>query len=433
MEKWLRAFREKRLGETMNIKISFPFFIRKSHNCLFTTKHSQRIQNASFKKAIAKYSTLCHRENIQVTTSRAKCNRVEKLLWTREFTHLVDNITKEQNLKKNKIELKQEIENPKTETKNDKMLYLVNPRGFCKGVSRAIETVEVCLKLFKTDVYVKHKIVHNDVVCAELEKKGAIFVDDVNEVPDGKVLIYSAHGVGPQIRELAKKKNLIEIDATCPLVNKVHVYVKQMAKEGYKIILIGHKNHVEIIGTFSEAPDCTYIVENEKDVDSLQFNESDKLFYTTQTTLSLDDCAMIINKLKQKFPKATTIPSGSICYATTNRQQALNKIVTECDLTIVVGSQSSSNAKKLVYSSQFRNVPAVLLNTVDDLKTHILTNVKNIAITSAASTPETETAKFVQLLTNPPYNFKLQIFDGVQEKVPKWKLPKNLLERIKAQ
>ncbi|SPJ08137.1 4-hydroxy-3-methylbut-2-enyl diphosphate reductase [Plasmodium sp. DRC-Itaito] len=313
----------------------------------------------------------------------------------------------------------------------NKILYLISPRGFCKGVSRAIETVEQCLKLFKPPIYVKHKIVHNDVVCKKLEKEGAIFIEDLNDVPDGHILIYSAHGISPQIREIAKKKKLIEIDATCPLVNKVHVYVQMKAKENYDIILIGYKNHVEVIGTYNEAPHCTHIVENINDVDKLNFPSNKKLFYVTQTTLSMDDCALIVQKLKKKFPHIETIPSGSICYATTNRQTALNQICTKCDLTIVVGSSSSSNAKKLVYSSQIRNVPAVLLNTVHDLDQQILHNVNKIALTSAASTPEQETQKFVNLLTNPPFNYTLQNFEGVHENVPKWKLPKNLLDMIK--
>ncbi|SCM03867.1 4-hydroxy-3-methylbut-2-enyl diphosphate reductase, putative [Plasmodium chabaudi adami] len=317
------------------------------------------------------------------------------------------------------------------EKNNDKILYLINPRGFCKGVSRAIETVEECLKTFKTNIYVKHKIVHNDIVCKDLESKGAIFIEDLNEVPDGSILIYSAHGISPQIRELAKKKKLIEIDATCPLVNKVHVYVKLKAKEGYKIILIGYKNHVEVVGTYNEAPDSTYIVENVEQVNNLDFPENQKLFLVTQTTLSIDDCSLIVNKLKEKYPHIETIPSGSICYATTNRQKALTKICTECDLTIVVGSQSSSNAKKLVYSSQIRNTDAILVNTVNDFDFSSLKNVKKIALTSAASTPDELTQQFVTVLTSSPYNYKLSIFDGVEETVPKWKLPKELINMIK--
>lgn len=342
---------------------------------------------------------------------------------------------------KNDVEINQKRNEQNCKSFNDeknenardpnKILYLINPRGFCKGVSRAIETVEECLKLFKPPIYVKHKIVHNDIVCKKLEKEGAIFIEDLNDVPDGHILIYSAHGISPQIREIAKKKKLIEIDATCPLVNKVHVYVQMKAKENYDIILIGYKNHVEVIGTYNEAPHCTHIVENVNDVDKLNFPLNKKLFYVTQTTLSMDDCALIVQKLKNKFPHIETIPSGSICYATTNRQTALNKICTKCDLTIVVGSSSSSNAKKLVYSSQIRNVPAVLLNTVHDLDQQILKNVNKIALTSAASTPEQETQKFVNLLTNPPFNYTLQNFDGAHENVPKWKLPKNLLHMIK--
>ncbi|SOV73576.1 4-hydroxy-3-methylbut-2-enyl diphosphate reductase [Plasmodium sp. gorilla clade G3] len=335
------------------------------------------------------------------------------------------NLTNEQNCKSFNDEEKENTRD------TNKILYLINPRGFCKGVSRAIETVEQCLKLFKPPIYVKHKIVHNDIVCKRLEKEGAIFIEDLNDVPDGHILIYSAHGISPQIREIAKKKKLIEIDATCPLVNKVHVYVQMKAKENYDIILIGYKNHVEVIGTYNEAPHCTHIVENINDVDKLDFPLNKKLFYVTQTTLSMDDCALIVQKLKNKFPHIETIPSGSICYATTNRQTALNQICTKCDLTIVVGSSSSSNAKKLVYSSQIRNVPAILLNTIHDLDQQILNNVNKIALTSAASTPEQETQKFVNLLTKPPFNYTLQNFEGVQENVPKWKLPKNLIDMIK--
>ncbi|CAG9484113.1 4-hydroxy-3-methylbut-2-enyl diphosphate reductase, putative [Plasmodium vivax] len=317
-----------------------------------------------------------------------------------------------------------------TPVEGEKVLYLVSPRGFCKGVSRAIDTVEECLRMFKPPIYVKHKIVHNDIVCKQLEEKGAIFIEDVNEVPDGNILIYSAHGISPQIRELAQKKKLIEIDATCPLVNKVHVYVQVKAKEGYKIILIGYRNHVEVVGTFNEAPDSTYIVENVNQIEELPLSEKDKLFYVTQTTLSIDDCSLIVKRLKEKFPHIETIPSGSICYATTNRQMALNQICQECDLTIVVGSQSSSNAKKLVYSSQLRNTPAVLVNSVDDFDFSSLSDVRKIALTSAASTPEELTQKFVQVLTGEPFRYTLRLFEPVRENVPKWKLPKNLMGLI---
>ncbi|GAB64625.1 4-hydroxy-3-methylbut-2-enyl diphosphate reductase [Plasmodium cynomolgi strain B] len=297
-----------------------------------------------------------------------------------------------------------------TPKEGEKVLYLVSPRGFCKGVSRAIDTVEECLSMFNPPIYVKHKIVHNDIVCKQLEEKGAIFIEDLNE-------------------NLQKKK-LIEIDATCPLVNKVHVYVKMKAKEGYKIILIGYKDHVEVVGTFNEAPDSTYIVENVNQIEELPLSEKDKLFYVTQTTLSMDDCSLIVKRLKEKFPHIETIPSGSICYATTNRQMALNQICQECDITIVVGSQSSSNAKKLVYSSQLRKTPAVLVNSVDDFDFSTLRDVRKIALTSAASTPEELTQKFVDVLTKEPFGYTLRFFEPVQENVPKWKLPKNLMGLI---
>ncbi|CRH03101.1 4-hydroxy-3-methylbut-2-enyl diphosphate reductase, putative [Plasmodium relictum] len=404
----METFVNFRKNDAKLINYAFLYYKLKLNN-------SKLIQNESFFNA-RRFSNKKAHEKINV-------NEMKRLgMCEKSNEQEVNSINENNNTDKGKENI---INN------DEKILYLINPRGFCKGVSRAIETVEECLKLFNTKIYVKHKIVHNDIVCSDLEKKGAIFIEDVNEVPDGSILIYSAHGISPQIRELAKKKKLIEIDATCPLVNKVHVYVQMKSKEGYKIILIGHKNHVEVVGTYNEAPECTHIVEKVEDVEKLNFPQNEKLFYVTQTTLSMDDCALIVKKLKEKYPQIQTIPSGSICYATTNRQRALNQICTECDLTIVVGSQSSSNAKKLVYSSQIRNVSAVLVNTVDDFNFDILKNVKKIALTSAASTPEVETQKFVQVLTNPPFIYKLKIFDGVKETVPKWKLPKNLLDYIK--
>src|ERR1700733_6474463 len=200
-----------------------------------------------------------------------------------------------------------------------KKLLLSKPRGFCAGVERAIDTVKKALELWGAPIYVKHEIVHNQHVVDELKRKGAIFIEDLEDVPVGARLIYSAHGVSPAIKAQAKKRGLIEIDATCGLVTKVHSAVKRYAKKGYHILLIGHRNHVEVIGTAGEAPEVTTIIENVKDVEALTFTQDQPLFYTTQTTLSLDDVKEITDALVKKSPHVETLPSSSICYETTNR------------------------------------------------------------------------------------------------------------------
>lgn len=267
-------------------------------------------------------------------------------------------------------------------------LLLAKPRGFCAGVDRAIGTVEKALELFGPPIWVKHHIVHNMHVVRRLEKMGAIFIEDLNDVPEGKRVIYSAHGISPEVRELAKKRNLIEIDATCGLVTRVHSAVKQHAAKGYQIILIGHKNHVEIIGTAGEAPDKTHIVENVSDVENLPFTESDKLFFVTQTTLSLDDVKEITEALYKKFPQITTLPTSSICYATTNRQLALKEITHEADLVLVVGDPSSSNSNRLREVAERQNIPSYLINSYKEIDPNWLVGAKIIGLTAGASTPE---------------------------------------------
>jgi 4-hydroxy-3-methylbut-2-en-1-yl diphosphate reductase len=267
-------------------------------------------------------------------------------------------------------------------------LLLSKPRGFCAGVERAIDTVEKALKLWGPPIYVKHEIVHNKHVVEDLKNKGAIFIEDIDHVPFGARLIYSAHGVSPAVREQAQKRNLIEIDATCGLVTKVHSAVKRYAQKGYYIILIGHKNHVEIIGTAGEAPDVTTIVESVKDVENLSFSEDQKLFYTTQTTLSLDDVREITEALIEKFPQIETLPSSSICYATTNRQMALRQITDEADLVLVVGDPKSSNSNRLREVAYVRGVASYLINDEKEIQPSWLDSVKVIGLTAGASTPE---------------------------------------------
>lgn len=268
-------------------------------------------------------------------------------------------------------------------------LLLSKPRGFCAGVDRAIETVNKAIELWGAPIYVKHEIVHNRYVVDELREKGAIFIEDLNEVPEGSRLIYSAHGVSPSVREEAKKRNLIEIDATCGLVTKVHSAAKRYASKDYHILLIGHKNHVETIGTSGEAPDQTTIIESVEDVEKLNFDEGQKLVYLTQTTLSLDDVKDIALALKEKFPQIETLPSSSICYATTNRQMALRQITDEVQLVIVVGDKTSSNSNRLREVATKRGISAHLINDAADIDPTWLNSVEVIGLTAGASTPET--------------------------------------------
>ncbi|MFN4173632.1 MAG: 4-hydroxy-3-methylbut-2-enyl diphosphate reductase [Parachlamydiaceae bacterium] len=277
-------------------------------------------------------------------------------------------------------------------------LLLSKPRGFCAGVERAIETVEKALKLWGKPIYVKHEIVHNRHVVEDLKQKGAIFIEDLAEVPEGERLIYSAHGVSPAVREEAKKRNLIEIDATCGLVTRVHSAVKRYAGMGYQIVLIGHKKHVEIIGTAGEAPEVTTIVESPADVEKLNYGPDEKLFYITQTTLSLDDVREITEALIKKYPKIETLPSSSICYATTNRQMALREITDVTDLVLVVGDPTSSNSNRLCEVALKRGIPAHLINNESEIDPAWLDGVKTVGLTAGASTPETIVQKCIERL-----------------------------------
>ncbi len=267
-------------------------------------------------------------------------------------------------------------------------LLLAQPRGFCAGVVRAIETVERALELYGAPIYVKHEIVHNRHVVERLRNMGAIFIEEIDEVPRGARIIYSAHGVSPAVRAAAKKRNLIEIDATCGLVTKVHSAAKRFASRGRHIILIGHKHHVETIGTAGEVPEQTTIVEAIADVAKLQFPPETELAYLTQTTLSLDDVVEIVAALKKRFPKIETLPSSSICYATTNRQMALRSIADRTDLVLVIGDPMSSNSNRLCEVARMRGVPAYLVNHEKEIEPSWLEGVNVIGLTAGASTPE---------------------------------------------
>lgn len=267
-------------------------------------------------------------------------------------------------------------------------LYLSSPRGFCAGVIRAIQTVESALVKWGAPIYVKHHIVHNRYVVDRLEKKGAIFVEDLTTVPHGSYLIYSAHGVSPLVRSVAKDRGLKEIDATCGLVTRVHSAAKRFAAKNYHIILIGHRNHVEVQGTAGEVIGNVTIIESIAEVEELTFSPEKKLFYLTQTTLSLIDVEEIISALRKKYPSIETLPSSSICYATTNRQLALQQIIEKSEIIIVVGDTLSSNSNRLRELGEKAGVPSYLINSPKEINQKWLHNIQSIGLTAGASTPE---------------------------------------------
>jgi 4-hydroxy-3-methylbut-2-en-1-yl diphosphate reductase len=307
-------------------------------------------------------------------------------------------------------------------------LLLANPRGFCAGVVRAINTVEKALDKWGAPIYVKHEIVHNKHVVNRLKDKGVIFVQELSEVPSNSRVIYSAHGVSPQVKEEAQRKGLITIDATCGLVTKVHSAAKLFASKGYHIILIGHKNHVEVMGTYGEAPSFTTIIEKVEDIEALPFSADDKLAYLTQTTLSLDDIKIITDKLKSKFPSITTLPTSSICYATTNRQKALMAITDKADVILVVGDPSSSNSNRLKETAKRRNVDAYLINNDDEIQKQWLDNKKVIGMTAGASTPEDVVQSCVARLKELGVGHVEEVVYQKEEVV--FKLPQELFHNI---
>ncbi len=277
-------------------------------------------------------------------------------------------------------------------------LLLLKPRGFCAGVVRAIETVERALKIWGPPIYVNHQIVHNKHVVKDLEKKGAIFLEDLNQIPEGSRVIYSAHGVPPTLRALAKKRGLIEIDASCGLVIRIHSAVKRYVKKGYHILLIGHKTHVEVIGTKGQALDHTTVIESVCDIEKLEFPPDQKLFYIMQTTLSLDDVGHITKALLEKYPHAETLNSSSICFATTNRQLALHAVLDSIDLILVVGDPMSSNSNRLREIGEKRGIPSYLINSPQEIDPRWLDHVSSIALTAGASTPESVVERCIETL-----------------------------------
>jgi 4-hydroxy-3-methylbut-2-enyl diphosphate reductase len=266
-------------------------------------------------------------------------------------------------------------------------MILANPRGFCAGVNMAIESLELALERFGEPVYVYHEIVHNKHVVERFRRRGAVFVDDLDEVPEGSTLLYSAHGVSPAVREHARQRRLRAIDATCPLVTKVHLEAIKYAQEGYTIILIGHEGHDEVIGTMGEAPDRMILVETAEDVEQLEI-KPEKVAYLTQTTLSVDDANLVIEALRKKFPHIANPPKDDICYATQNRQDAVRQLARQADLVLVLGSQNSSNSRRLQEIASQLGPHAYLIDGAGELKPEWFEGVETVLITAGASAPE---------------------------------------------
>jgi 4-hydroxy-3-methylbut-2-enyl diphosphate reductase len=289
-----------------------------------------------------------------------------------------------------------------------KTLLLLKPRGFCAGVVRAIDIVRIALEAFGPPIYVRKEIVHNRFVVEELQQKGAVFVDSVEEVPQGERVIYSAHGVSPEVRENSKLRKLRVIDATCPLVTKVHVEAVKFAKEGYSLILIGHRDHDEVIGTLGEAPAVTQVVGSPEEVGSVTVPDPNRVAYLTQTTLSLDETRDIIAALRRKFPNIKGPAAQDICYATENRQVAVKHVASDADLLLVVGSDNSSNSKRLVEVARALRTEAHLIDNDRDIRPEWLNGVKTVALTAGASAPEHLVEEVMKYLAT-------QGFDNVQE------------------
>ena len=289
-----------------------------------------------------------------------------------------------------------------------KTLLLLKPRGFCAGVVRAIDIVRIALEAFGPPIYVRKEIVHNRFVVEELQGKGAIFVDSVEEVPNGERVIYSAHGVSPEVREASQRRKLRVIDATCPLVTKVHVEAVKFAKDGYSLILIGHRDHDEVIGTLGEAPVVTQVVGSPEQVASLTVADPNRVAYLTQTTLSLDETKDIIAALRQRFPNIKGPAAQDICYATENRQVAVKEVASDADLLLVVGSDNSSNSNRLVEVARNLGTSSHLIDSFRNIRPEWLAGVKTIALTAGASAPECLVEEVVEFLST-------KGFDNVKE------------------
>jgi 4-hydroxy-3-methylbut-2-en-1-yl diphosphate reductase len=285
------------------------------------------------------------------------------------------------------IALMSEIVQAASENTVEKIL-LAAPRGYCAGVDRAVQTVERALELHGPPVYVRKEIVHNKHVVGQLRERGAIFVEEETEVPEGAVTVFSAHGVAPSVRANAQARRLQTIDATCPLVTKVHVEARRFAEQGYTIVLVGHDGHEEVEGTMGEAPEQIVLVQNERDVEELQVEDPERVAYITQTTLSVDETAAILTRLRERFPHITGPRTDDICYATTNRQAAVKQMAENCDLVLVIGSRNSSNSVRLVEVAREGGTEAYLIDNSGEVHEEWLAGKRVVGISSGASAPD---------------------------------------------
>jgi 4-hydroxy-3-methylbut-2-enyl diphosphate reductase len=281
---------------------------------------------------------------------------------------------------------------------SERAILVASPRGFCAGVSYAIEIVDLVLDRHGPPVYVRHEIVHNRHVVDQLRARGARFVEDLAQVPHGSLLVFSAHGVSPAVREEARRRGLLVVDATCPLVTKVHLEAQRYAREGYEILLIGHRGHVEVIGTLGHAPERMHLVETVEDVERLDLPDPDRVAVVTQTTLSVDDTRAIFDAIRRRFPKVRTPAKDDICYATQNRQTAVKELARQSDFVLVIGSPTSSNANRLVEVAACEGARAQLIEDALDIRPEWLAGVRNVGLTAGASTPETLVGETVSRL-----------------------------------
>ena len=309
-------------------------------------------------------------------------------------------------------------------------IYLAGPRGFCAGVDRAILMVEEALKKYGSPVYVRHEIVHNKYVVEDLKEKGAIFIDELNEIKDlSRPVIFSAHGVPKSVPDEAKNLNLLYFDATCPLVSKIHREVENFEKQNLPIILIGHHNHPEVIGTMGQIKSSIHLVENEKDVELLKLDNNKKIAYVTQTTLSVDETKEIIKAIKKKFNDVIEPRKNDICYATTNRQDAVKKIASNCEVFFVIGAYNSSNSIRLVeVAKKYGARKSILLENIEQFDEKIFKNINSIGLTASASAPEILVQNFIELLEK-KFDVELIQDDFIKEDV-NFKIPQKLKEAI---
>ncbi|MDO9387020.1 MAG: 4-hydroxy-3-methylbut-2-enyl diphosphate reductase [Thiobacillus sp.] len=303
-------------------------------------------------------------------------------------------------------------------------ILLANPRGFCAGVDRAIAIVESALAKFGAPIYVRHEVVHNTFVVNDLKAKGAIFVEELDEVPAGATVIFSAHGVSQAVRMEAEARGLNVFDATCPLVTKVHVEVSKMRDKGLEIVMIGHKGHPEVEGTLGQSSGGMYLVETPDDVAGLQVSDPDKLAYVTQTTLSVDDAARVVDALRARFPNITGPKKDDICYATQNRQDAVKALAPQCDVVIVVGSPTSSNSNRLREVAENLGVPAYMVDNASEIDPQWVVDKQRVGVTAGASAPEVLVRAVIDRLNQLGIGTVTHL-DGTQEKVA-FALPKGL-------